>query len=504
MTLLRGSRKLIVIGGISAEGDFSDLLLEYDLERDWWTASTAASRGLSVYGHSAVFHSRSESVYIFGGIVKGQNSSTAGGNFLRALHYPSGRWLKLPPASEAISVEMSGRRRRRRRREAASPSNGFHAGKRFFHSAISMENYMLVIGGTTAADDVDTGEVALIYVYQCQMWIRIDLEERGESSDDVMWRTGRTGGTAATPGADGDVFVIGGYPYSRTAKGAPFYVAALPQDYCGLFRDSSHACIGVPGCSHCSIYSGDGANRTICYTNHLGKRPEDCYSFETGTLEFNDGATCKTCEELGDCRSCVGRSACQWCRSEDNCIIGGEGGGGGGGSGGCHLSFQWERCRSINPSAAAADEKERGGGRECRGNRDCRACKSEAECVWTRRKVQNAEGDDDRFRWDCLTRSAVEMVGGTHLLIPWQCPKTCPERGTCSECLSGSPENADPKCVWSEQSKSCLSPSVLPLHCFGGATCGRLYQESCPPSWEVLFISQVAFSFTFRGENCRV
>ena len=95
---------------------------------------------------------------------------------------------------------------------------------------------------------------------------------------------------------------------------APFYVAALPMDYCGLFRHSSHACIGVPGCSHCSIYSGDGANSTICYTNRPGRRPEECYGFETGTLEFNDGATCKTCEELGDCRSCVGRSTCQWCR----------------------------------------------------------------------------------------------------------------------------------------------------------------------------------------------
>ena len=67
------------------------------------------------------------------------------------------------------------------------------------------------------------------------------------------------------------------------------------------------------------IYSGDGANRTICYANdHPGKgRPEECYSFETGTLEFNDGAACKTdCEEVRDCHSCVARSMCQWCREE--------------------------------------------------------------------------------------------------------------------------------------------------------------------------------------------
>ena len=96
-------------------------------------------------------------------------------------------------------------------------------------------------------------------------------------------------------------------------------MAALPTDYCGLFRRSGHACIGVPGCSHCSIYSErDGFNRTICYANRPGRltagRPEACYGFETGTLEFNDGAACRTCEELRDCRSCVARSTCRWCR----------------------------------------------------------------------------------------------------------------------------------------------------------------------------------------------
>ena len=74
-----------------------------------------------------------------------------------------------------------------------------------------MENYMLVLGGKTAVEDkVDSRQVALIYVYQCQMWIRVDLE-----SSDVMRRTGRSGGTAATVGAEGEVYVIGGYQYSR-------------------------------------------------------------------------------------------------------------------------------------------------------------------------------------------------------------------------------------------------------------------------------------------------
>ena len=81
--------------------------------------------------------------------------------------------------------------------------------RRFLHSAVSMDNYMLVLGGNSAADD-DSSEVALIYVHPCQMWIRVELD-----FPNVMRRTGPLGGTAAAAGADGDVYVIGGYAYSR-------------------------------------------------------------------------------------------------------------------------------------------------------------------------------------------------------------------------------------------------------------------------------------------------
>ena len=84
--------------------------------------------------------------------------------------------------------------------------------RRFLHSAVSMDNYMLVLGGKTVSDNDygDSREVALIYVYPCQMWIRVVLD-----FDDVMRGTGPLGGTAAAAGADGDVYVIGGYQYSR-------------------------------------------------------------------------------------------------------------------------------------------------------------------------------------------------------------------------------------------------------------------------------------------------
>ena len=94
---------------------------------------------------------------------------------------------------------------RRKRREA---EDNLPLG-RFLHSAVSMDNYMLVLGGKSVSD-YDSSEVALIYVYQCQMWIRVEFD-----FPNVMRRTGPLGGTAAAAGADGDVYVIGGYEYSR-------------------------------------------------------------------------------------------------------------------------------------------------------------------------------------------------------------------------------------------------------------------------------------------------
>ena len=82
--------------------------------------------------------------------------------------------------------------------------------RRFLHSAVTMDNYMLVLGGKSVAADGDSREVALIYVYPCQMWIRVELD-----FPNVMRRTGPLGGTAAAAGTDGDVYVIGGYEYSR-------------------------------------------------------------------------------------------------------------------------------------------------------------------------------------------------------------------------------------------------------------------------------------------------
>ena len=81
--------------------------------------------------------------------------------------------------------------------------------RRFLHSAVSMDNYMLVLGGKNAAGD-DSREVALIYVYQCQMWIRVELD-----FPNVMRRTGPLGGTATAANDNGDVYVTGGYAYSR-------------------------------------------------------------------------------------------------------------------------------------------------------------------------------------------------------------------------------------------------------------------------------------------------
>jgi hypothetical protein len=258
-------------------------------------------------------------------------------------------------------------------------------------------------------------------------------------------------------------------------------------DYCGLFQTDSHACIGVPGCSHCSVYRDDfgSGNNTLCYSNQMGRRPEACYSFETGVLEFNDGSVCPdtSCEDTGDCQSCLSNWHCQWClgHQKDKCsdsVCANVDG---------HDMFG--RCVATT-SSDSTTKAPKNNGEEfgCWEIDNCERCFSSRkhDCVWTRRRNPNNsesnQGPD--HLWNCMKRSTVERFKNSTLLQMWKCAAPCVERAQCTSCLeSGRIKNGGPECVWSEQSKSCLTRLSITLLCFGGgANCGRLYTDDCPKS----------------------
>ena len=458
LTLNPASNTLVVIGGFDKEGKFSDTLYEYDLSSGAWNR-LRSPRSLAVYGHTTLYRPESKMFYVFGGVERregrrgrqtAETSSTVSSgssmrvsafrttpfsDSLRTLHYPTLKWRKLPPARGAASVKIG--RRKRREEEEGDKVEELHG--RFLHAAASLSNYMVILGGGRGDNEV------LLYVYQCGIWI---------SLADISGGFRRKG--AALTAAEDLLYFSGGATSSHEAAAASLLKIHLPDDYCGLFRSTSHSCIGIPGCSHCSIY-GDSGNNTFCYSNVLGRRPEACYSFETGILEFNDGSSCR-CENVKDYGSCLALPHCRMCLNEDSCPYASQ----------C-VTKDFERDKALDDYG-------------CWAIADCEACSnSRMNCVWARPLLpSHAEGQRFVYNWNCMKKSTVDRLSETGLLVaPLTCPTPCSSRTGCEACLAQPEDGLD--CVWSEQSKSCIAASAAPLQCFGGADCGRLHVDQCPP-----------------------
>ena len=74
MTVNTDANVILMIGGVSSENNFATQLLEYDLSSQRWKEFMAnhfekyATKRLKLYGHSTVYHSHSNTFYIYGGI----------------------------------------------------------------------------------------------------------------------------------------------------------------------------------------------------------------------------------------------------------------------------------------------------------------------------------------------------------------------------------------------------------------------------------------------------
>lgn len=93
----RESEILILIGGFSPKYGYLDTVWEFNLETETWdTVHTLGNGPLGVYGHSTVYHSKSDSFYVFGGYTYAINRTFIS-NKLYALNYKSKSWSVLPP-----------------------------------------------------------------------------------------------------------------------------------------------------------------------------------------------------------------------------------------------------------------------------------------------------------------------------------------------------------------------------------------------------------------------
>lgn len=134
LTLIRDQDHdvLLLIGGFSPSNGFNHCVYAFNLTTSHWSILKASGTApFGIFGHTAVFHSISKSVYVFGGYAFQSNGKNEISNRLFALDIASRLWSEIPIFSGINQIEQKLPR------------------ARFLHSAISTDNYMLVYGGKT-------------------------------------------------------------------------------------------------------------------------------------------------------------------------------------------------------------------------------------------------------------------------------------------------------------------------------------------------------------------
>ncbi|KAH8377850.1 hypothetical protein KR093_007479 [Drosophila rubida] len=432
---------LLLIGGLSLNKSRPLELWEFNLDVSRWQQLTALGARLPVlYGHSAVYHLETHSVYVFGGYGNGEAQSK-----LYALELTKLSWSELPTF-----------------RELNSPASLLPRG-RYFHSAVSTEHFMVVYGGRTTP--YNSTDVLLAYVYACNQWVRLteDVQLIGRlpvaSYAEAM----------AIDADSGSIYVIGGWDGSATQS----HVTRihLPEDLCQLWSSGKSICRHYMGCSYCTVQS-TYSNSSHCFTQ--GRAP--CAN-HNGTLVINNGPACndvwlasRNCSSFGSCSACLAawpihheaQPACQWC---DQCGIRGR----------CVPAGQ----ECVHSSGWCLKERSVGEIDACPAPQchqlGCEACMGQVHhaqlCHWARNEL----GHEECIAHDLVEKNAYRLVE--------QCPTACHTHRNCSSCLQSGQDASGGDCKWSTMLNACLSPAAQPLLCAGGV-CGLVLESSelerCP------------------------
>lgn len=95
LTYHKSQESLILIGGVSPKGGFLNLVWEYKLDKEQWQPLNTKGVGpAGIYGHTTIYHSQSNNLFVFGGIVFEKEQSIFSNN-LYMLNYETKTWTEL-------------------------------------------------------------------------------------------------------------------------------------------------------------------------------------------------------------------------------------------------------------------------------------------------------------------------------------------------------------------------------------------------------------------------
>ncbi|XP_015121638.1 multiple epidermal growth factor-like domains protein 8 [Diachasma alloeum] len=465
LTLRRNgeSESLILIGGFSPKYGYLDNVWEFNLETEIWESVKTLGNGpLGVYGHTTVYHTKSDSLYVFGGYTYAVNRTFIS-NKLYALNYKSRTWSILPPfdddSSDGSSLPQA----------------------RFLHSAVTTDEYMVIFGGRQ--NPHNTSDSLIAYKYACNLWIRLitkDTETIGTPPPPAY--------AHAMTHADPELnllYVVGGFD-----GGIKSHVTqiSIPEDLCSLWTDKN-TCRKYFGCSFCAVTTIDGKNASYCFSNQLfGNRDDKC-DINVTQAQRSNGIFCNSewmanrkCQSLKSCSECLAQwpyykdedPVCKWCM---NCPVGK-----------CiPVAKDCNELNKCNNLPTSVTDVAQCGESQCPAS-DCDKCNNLGDdCVWTRQILKTPgsgwkQTAEPVYDWNCVSKSLVER--SDIKMTSGECEKRCSDHKDCRSCLQATgSEGGWHECRWSTQMNECISPSYQPLYCAGGV-CGLVLKnadvEHCP------------------------
>ena len=461
-------QSLVLIGGISTTYGFLESVWEFKLSRHngeskWLKVPTNGTIPVGIFGHSTVYHEKTQSFYVYGGYSFKADKVDHFAD-LYALDYQHKVWSVLPPD------------RKINHNPASLPA------PRTFHSAVTSEDYMVLIGGNII-EKRDPSQVLLVYSYKCNMWIPLNKKFITLAGHELEPLIG-----VSSVIYDSKIYVFGGY--LGTLHGSMIEID-IPIDLCTL-NANKQQCTDRIGCANCVVYDKEGTNTSYCHS-HTRSQPEKCLN-PNGNTSAVAGVKCddklllqRECYKLNSCTECLAKwpahpnskQHCQWCSNcpKGKCIPQ---------DGDC---ADENECKGQLQDNSVIREADKCKDRYCVAS-DCIKCNNLGPCFWTRQVQRSSEeryavNPTPIYNWNCVKE---EVHSHSSLIVksspPSECPESCISHTTCQTCLFiPGAEGGWQQCYWSTLLKECLSPSYVPLRCLGG-TCGQLLtggRDVCPP-----------------------
>ncbi|XP_071957536.1 multiple epidermal growth factor-like domains protein 8 [Antedon mediterranea] len=439
--------ELFLIGGYSPENGFLEKFFVFDIPTNEWEERTSqGSPPTGLYGHSAVYHEQTGALYVFGGYGFHVDLVYAS-NQLYTLRPSEGVWSILPIESNKAPFSH------------------------VFHSAVSTDDYMLVIGGATEEHNVSS--TLMSYSYQCNVWYDLGINN---------FTTGRSPLPASSVAAVGfnvnTTYVYGGY--NGMTSGA-LYRLHIPNDLCAIYDGNTDECVKVPGCSACVTNTTSSTCASTGKISCSGSFDE----LVPGEVTCYDRIVNRVCEHAQTCSECLavfpslpnGQQPCRWCRNctETTCVKRDKK---------CPLV---RHCSLNKPSEEIVTSTARC--TICEASK-CETCLSKG-CMWTRQYEQTGVltfqlYTEPTVDWRCFLESLKDYVPASYVFQsspPDACPTRCHQHIDCNTCLdSNGADGGWKECYWSRWLNECLSPSYLLLRCATGE-CGTIISDQsayCP------------------------